>query len=97
MLVDRRQRVDAQSSRDLLIRRRIAVLLRESGKKVHYLFLPSRDRHTAIVANKRRNGNESANYISFALRRLSRLAPSIPHIALVCSPKCRSNRGIASP
>jgi hypothetical protein len=48
------ERTEAEAASDLLVRRRVAILLRESGEKVENLFLPPRNSHAEIVANKRR-------------------------------------------
>ena len=45
---------EAEPAGDLLIRRRVAVLLREAGEEVENLFLSPRDSHAGIVANKKR-------------------------------------------
>src|ERR1700679_2929873 len=54
----RGQRVQAKARGDLLIRRRVAVPGRKAGEKVDNLFLPPRDSHAAILANKKRIGSE---------------------------------------
>ena len=46
--------VEAQTCCDFLVRRGVSVLLCEAGKEVDYFFLPPRDGHTEIVANKKR-------------------------------------------
>jgi hypothetical protein len=48
------QRAEAETAGDLLIRRGVTVLLGEAGKKIDDLFLPPRDSHAGIVANKKR-------------------------------------------
>lgn len=48
------ERAEAEAAGDLLVRRRVAVLLREAGEKVDDLFLPPCDSHAGIVANKKR-------------------------------------------
>ena len=54
MLVDGGERAEAETAGDLLIGRRVSVLLREAGEKVDDLFLSPRDSHAGIVANKKR-------------------------------------------
>src|ERR1700710_2695704 len=54
MFMHGRQRVQAQTGCNLLIRRGIAVLSGEVRKKVDDFFLSPRDRHAQIVADKRR-------------------------------------------
>src|SRR6185312_9009793 len=48
------KRTEAQAARDLLVGRRVTVLLRETGEKIDDLFLPPCNSHAEIVANKRR-------------------------------------------
>ena len=45
---------EAEAAGDLFVGRGVSVLLGEAGEKVDDLFLPSRDSHAGIVANKKR-------------------------------------------
>jgi hypothetical protein len=47
--------------RNLLVRGRVAVLLREVGEKVDDFLLPPCNSHAPIVANKRRTASPFAN------------------------------------
>ena len=56
------ERAQAQSAGNLLVRRRVAVLLREAGEEVDNLFLPPCYSHAEIVANKKRIATVSNDY-----------------------------------
>ena len=59
VLVDGGERTEAKAGSDLLIRGGVAVPGGERGEKVENLFLPTRDSHGVILANKRRIGGKS--------------------------------------
>jgi len=54
VLMDRGQGAKAEAAGDLFVRRGVAILLSKVGEKVDDLFLPPRDSHAGIVANKKR-------------------------------------------
>ncbi len=54
VFVDRSERAEAETAGDFLIGRGVSVLLSKAGEKVENLFLPPRDCHAGIVANKKR-------------------------------------------
>lgn len=47
---------ESETAGDLFVGRRVTVLLGEAGEEVQDLFLPPRDSHAGIVANKKRIG-----------------------------------------
>ena len=74
MLVYGGEGTDAEARGDLFIGRRVTVLLGEGGEKVDDLFLPPRDSHAGIVANKRRIATAILSREFWWLRRSNRLA-----------------------
>jgi hypothetical protein len=54
VLVHGGERTKSKAAGNLLIRRGVPVLMCEAGEKVEDLFLPPRDSHAGIVANKKR-------------------------------------------
>ena len=54
MFMDCGEGVEAQTGCDFLVGRGVSVLLGEAGEEVDYFFLPPRDSHGGIVANKKR-------------------------------------------
>jgi hypothetical protein len=59
VLMDGGKRTEAEAGGDLLVGGGIAVAGGEGGEKVENLFLPTRDSHALILANKRRIGGKS--------------------------------------
>lgn len=63
------ERTQAQAAGNLLVRRRVAILLREAGEEVDNLFLPPCYSHGDIVANKKRIATASEKiYLREVLR-----------------------------
>ena len=57
VLMHRRERVQAKTLGNLLVGRRVPMLCREGREEINDFFLPSRDSHTTIVANKKRSAS----------------------------------------
>ena len=70
VLMDGGEGTEAEAGGDLLVGGRVAVAGGEGGEKVENLFLPTRDSHAVILANKRRIGGKS-----FEVSRWSRGEP----------------------
>jgi hypothetical protein len=54
VFMDGGEGTETESTGDLFVRRRVAVLLREAGEEIDDFFLSPRDSHAEIVANKKR-------------------------------------------
>jgi hypothetical protein len=48
------KRTESETACDFLVRRRVAIFLREAGEEIDDFFLPPCDSHAEIVANKKR-------------------------------------------
>jgi len=49
---------EAEARGDFFVRGRVAILRGEGGEEVDHFFLPTRDSHAAILANKKRTASE---------------------------------------